>query len=39
LNLEPYFTVEHFGRTYPFKREEDRTRYMEGLRLGGVPER
>ena len=39
LSLEPYFTVEHFGNTYPFKREEDRTRYMEGLRLGGVPER
>ncbi|HML12186.1 MAG TPA: tetratricopeptide repeat protein, partial [Xanthobacteraceae bacterium] len=39
LNLEPKFTVEHFGRVYPFKREQDRARYMEGLRLAGVPER
>ena len=39
LSLEPNFTVEHFGRRYPFKREEDRQRYMEGLRLAGIPER
>ena len=39
LSLEPTFTVEHFGNRYPFKREEDRQRYMEGLRLAGIPER
>jgi TolB-like protein len=39
LSLEPRFTVEFHGRTYPFKREQDRRRYMEGLRLAGVPER
>jgi DNA-binding SARP family transcriptional activator/TolB-like protein len=39
LNLEPTFTVEKFGKVYPFKRDEDRGRYMEGLRLAGVPER
>jgi TolB-like protein/DNA-binding winged helix-turn-helix (wHTH) protein len=39
LSLEPTFTVEHFGNRYPFKREEDRRRYMEGLRLAGIPER
>jgi TolB-like protein len=39
LSLEPTFTVEHFGRRYPFKRDEDRRRYMEGLRLAGIPER
>jgi DNA-binding SARP family transcriptional activator/TolB-like protein len=39
LTLEPKFTVEHFGKVYPFKREQDRRRYMDGLRLAGVPER
>ena len=39
LSLEPTFPVEHFGNTYPFKRDEDRRRYMEGLRLAGIPER
>jgi len=39
LSLEPTFTVEHFGTRYPFKRDEDRRRYMEGLRLAGIPER
>jgi DNA-binding SARP family transcriptional activator/TolB-like protein len=39
LTLEPNFTVERFGQIYPFKKEQDRKRYMEGLRLAGVPER
>ena len=39
LSLEPDFTVERFGRTYPFKLASDRTRYMKGLALAGVPER
>jgi len=39
LSLEPDFTIERFGSRYPFKRDEDRRRYMEGLRLAGVPER
>jgi DNA-binding SARP family transcriptional activator/TolB-like protein len=39
LSLEPNFTVERFGGRYPFKRDQDRKRYMEGLRLAGVPER
>ncbi|HML12602.1 MAG TPA: hypothetical protein VK456_04810 [Xanthobacteraceae bacterium] len=39
LSLEPHFTVEHFGKTYPFKQESDRQRYMRGLLLAGVPAR
>jgi TolB-like protein len=39
LTLEPNFTVERFGQVYPFKKEQDRKRYMQGLRLAGVPER
>jgi tetratricopeptide (TPR) repeat protein len=37
LSLEPNFTVERFGQTYPFQRDEDRQRYMRGLELAGVP--
>ena len=37
LFLEPNFTVEHFGKTYPFQRDEDRERYLRGLELAGVP--
>lgn len=37
LSLEPKFTVEQFGKTYPFQRDEDRQRYMRGLELAGVP--
>jgi DNA-binding SARP family transcriptional activator/TolB-like protein len=39
LSLEPDFTVESFGRNYPFKLASDRTRYMRGLALAGVPAR
>jgi TolB-like protein len=39
LSLEPHFTVEHFARTYPIKRPQDRKRYMRGLLLAGVPAR
>jgi len=39
LSLEPNFTVERFGQVYSFKKTSDRERYMEGLRLAGVPER
>jgi adenylate cyclase len=39
LSLEPNFTIERFGQTYPIKKPSDRDRYMEGLRLAGVPER
>jgi DNA-binding SARP family transcriptional activator/TolB-like protein len=39
LTLEPNFTVERFGQIYPFKKEQDRKRYMQGLRLAGIPER
>ena len=39
LSLEPNFTVERFGEVYPFKKEGDRKRYMQGLHLAGVPER
>jgi tetratricopeptide (TPR) repeat protein len=37
LRLEPGFTVEDFGEVYPIKKAADRRRYMEGLRLAGVP--
>jgi len=39
LSLEPNFTVEKFGKVYSIKQQSDRDRYMEGLRLAGVPER
>jgi DNA-binding SARP family transcriptional activator/TolB-like protein len=39
LSLEPNFTVERFGQIYSFKKASDRERYLEGLRLAGVPER
>jgi hypothetical protein len=37
LSLEPHFTIEQFGRSYPFQRAEDRERYLKGLELAGVP--
>jgi TolB-like protein/Tfp pilus assembly protein PilF len=39
LSLEPNFTVERHGQVYPFKKAADRRRYLEGLRLAGIPER
>jgi tetratricopeptide (TPR) repeat protein len=39
LTLEPDFTVEKFAGVYPIKKAADRKRYMEGLRLAGVPAR
>jgi TolB-like protein/Tfp pilus assembly protein PilF len=39
LSFEPHFTVEHFAKTYPLKRVQDRKRYMRGLLLAGVPAR
>jgi DNA-binding SARP family transcriptional activator/Tfp pilus assembly protein PilF len=39
LALEPTFTVDRFGQTYPFKSSSDRARYMKGLVLAGVPPR
>jgi adenylate cyclase len=38
LSLEPNFAVERFGQVYSFKKPNDRERYMQGLRLAGVPE-
>lgn len=38
LSLEPNFTVASFGKVYPFRKPEDRERYMKGLLLAGVPE-
>ena len=38
LSLEPSFTAEKFGRVYPFRKPEDRERYVRGLILAGVPE-
>ena len=37
LSLEPNFTAEGFGRSYPFRKPEDRERYMQGLILAGIP--
>jgi TolB-like protein len=39
LALEPGFTIEKFAEVYPIKKAADRRRYMEGLRLAGVPAR
>jgi DNA-binding SARP family transcriptional activator/Tfp pilus assembly protein PilF len=39
LLLESNFTVERFGKVYPFKHASDRERYMMGLQLAGVPVR
>jgi DNA-binding SARP family transcriptional activator/TolB-like protein len=38
LSLEPNFTIAHFREVYPLRNENDRDRYMEGLRLAGVAE-
>lgn len=38
LSREPGFTVQKFGAHYPIKKPEDRERYLQGLRLAGVPE-
>ncbi len=38
LRLEPGFTVEKFGASYPIKKAHDRRRYIDGLRLAGVRE-
>jgi hypothetical protein len=38
LSLEPGFTIKQFAEVYPIKREIDRERYIDGLRLAGVPE-
>jgi DNA-binding SARP family transcriptional activator len=38
VKLEPNFTVAHFREVYPLRNDNDRERYMEGLRLAGVPE-
>ena len=37
LTLETHFTIEHFIRTYPLARQEDRENYARGLELAGVP--
>jgi DNA-binding SARP family transcriptional activator/TolB-like protein/Tfp pilus assembly protein PilF len=37
-SLEPHFTVQRFSQVYPLKYESDRERYMQGLRLAGIPE-
>jgi tetratricopeptide (TPR) repeat protein len=39
LSLEPHFTVEHFGKTHPIKRPQDRKRYLRALLAAGVPAR
>ena len=38
MALEPNFTLKRFASDYPIKKEFDRERYIEGLRLAGVPE-
>jgi DNA-binding SARP family transcriptional activator len=37
LALEPGFTAQSFGQAYPFRKPEDRERYLEGLVLAGIP--
>jgi len=39
LSLEPNFTIEKFGQTYPIQKANDRERYIEGLRLAGIARR
>jgi TolB-like protein len=38
LELEKNFSVANFVRQYPFKKDEDRDRYVEGLLKAGVPQ-
>jgi DNA-binding SARP family transcriptional activator/tetratricopeptide (TPR) repeat protein len=38
MALETNFSVQRFAREYPIEKEADRERYMEDLRLAGVPE-
>jgi DNA-binding SARP family transcriptional activator len=35
---DPQFSIASFIATYPIRRDEDRDRYVAGLRLAGVPE-
>ena len=39
LAIEPDFTIERFLKTTPLQRESDKDLYVQGLRLGGIPER
>jgi len=38
LSIEPTFTVKRFAEVYPLQDLTQLARYMEGLRLAGVPE-
>jgi len=38
LSIEPRFTIKRFAAGYPFKREDIRDHYVQGLRLAGIPE-
>lgn len=38
LIREPSFSITQFMQTYPFASSKDRDRYVEGLRLAGVPD-
>jgi len=38
LSIEPSFTIKRFAAGYPFKREDTRDHYVQGLRLAGIPE-
>jgi DNA-binding SARP family transcriptional activator/TolB-like protein len=38
LLREPDFSIRNFEGRYPFRRKEDRERYISGLRKAGVPE-
>ena len=38
LELESNFTIRQFSQIYPIKKDSDRERYVQGLRLAGVPE-
>ncbi|MEK0086137.1 adenylate/guanylate cyclase domain-containing protein [Benzoatithermus flavus] len=37
LRLDPALTIEKAGARRPFKREEDRAHYLDGLRKAGLP--
>jgi DNA-binding SARP family transcriptional activator/Flp pilus assembly protein TadD len=38
IRLESDFSIRTFVQKYPFRREDDRSRYVMGLRKAGVPE-
>ncbi|MDH3737988.1 MAG: tetratricopeptide repeat protein, partial [Alphaproteobacteria bacterium] len=38
LEIAPHFTLKEAARIYPYRRDEDRARFLDALRKAGLPE-